>query len=279
MKPDKRYEQDADGNGRGRTLLVGDIHSDFESFEVMVRFMLHHVAGIGRVVQVGDFGFWPSQPYWLWYPKSTLSVPVYFIDGNHEDHIALQAAATDTPSRVSEQYDAFYIPRGYAGDGFVYCGGATSYDRRYRTEGLDWFPEENITDAQIQRGMQNVRDHIQNSSFRIMVAHETIREAFRLIRRPGWGFADQNRERLEELFHAVRPQLYIHGHYHFYSDYEYMGCRFICLQNLDYFRHELMQAEKQMNEEGDAAGATEAFLSVARRCCAVVDTGEGLVNF
>ncbi|EHQ04662.1 metallophosphoesterase family protein [Leptonema illini] len=259
----------------GRTLFIGDIHSDFESLEILVRFMLHRVSGISRVVQVGDFGFWPLQASWLWYPKSKLPVPVSFIDGNHEDHVALRRAASNDATKVSEHYDATYIPRGFVGDGFVYCGGATSYDRAYRTEGLDWFPEENITDEEIRRGIRNC----EGQKIRIMVAHETIREAFRLIKRPNWIFADQNRERLEELFNAARPEIYIHGHYHFFSEYEYLGCRFICLQNPDHFKHELVQTEELMRVEGYSARVVDAFMHVAQRCCAVADVEEGLISF
>jgi DNA repair exonuclease SbcCD nuclease subunit len=258
-----------------RTLFVGDIHSDFESFEILVRFMLYRVPGISRVVQVGDFGFWPSQPSWLWYPKSTLPVPVFFIDGNHEDHAALRKAALFEVKKVSENYDAAYIPRGYAEGGYVYCGGATSYDRAYRTEGLDWFPEENITDEDIRRAIRNC----EGKSIRIMVAHETIREAFRIIKRPGWSFADQNRERLEELFHAARPEIYIHGHYHFHREYEYLGCRFICLQNPDHFRHELLQTEELLRSEGYTSRVVDVLMHVAQRCCAVASVDEGLINF
>lgn len=262
-------------NQGDRTLFVGDIHSDFESFEFLCKFMLTQVAGIYRVVQIGDFGFWPNQPNWLWYPKSSLPVPVYFIDGNHDDHSVLQAVYFDKPTKLSEKFDAFYIGRGYAEGAFVYCGGATSHDRSSRTEGVDWFRQENISEQDLSRALELSR----GLPVQVMVAHDTVREAFRLIKEPQWVFADQNRELLEQLFYSVQPKLYIHGHYHFYRDYEYMGCRFLCLKNPDSFKNEILDLKNENPQNSYTESQTIGILSIARQCCVVIDNNSNLIEF
>lgn len=258
-----------------RTLFIGDIHSDFESFEFLCEFMLTEVTGIYKVVQIGDFGFWPNQKNWLWYPKSSLSVPVYFIDGNHEDHLVLQAKELYEPTKLTEKFDAYYIYRGYAEGAFVYCGGATSHDRPLRTEGVDWFRQENISELDLTRAI----DASRGLPIQVMVAHDTVKEAFRLIKEPQWVFADHNRELLEQLFYSVKPKLYVHGHYHFYRDYEYMDCRFLCLKNPDSFKNEILQLKNKQSSSGYSIEDKKIILSMARQCCVVIDDFANLVPF
>ncbi|MDN6386139.1 MAG: hypothetical protein L0J86_00435 [Corynebacterium sp.] len=49
------------------------------------------------------------------------------------------------------------MPRGtrarIAGAELLFCGGASSTDREYRTEGQSWWPAENITDTQLDRAL------------------------------------------------------------------------------------------------------------------------------
>ncbi|MBW7856887.1 MAG: metallophosphatase family protein [Leptonema sp. (in: Bacteria)] len=258
-----------------RTLFVGDIHSDFESFEFLCEFMLNEVRDIYRIVQIGDFGFWPNQNDWLWYPKSRLSVPDKYIDGNHEDHSVLQKQELLKPTKLTEKFDAYYIYRGYADDLFVYCGGATSHDRSLRTEGIDWFKQENISEQDLRRAI----DASRGKQIQVIVAHDTVREAFRLIKEPQWVFADQNRELLEQLFYSVQPKLYVHGHYHFFRDYEYMGCRFLCLKNPDAFKNEISQLKNQKSPSGYSNEQRAFILSMAKQCCAVIDDNANVVQF
>lgn len=101
----------------------------------------------------GDFGgVWAgdgTERYWLdWFsnkPYTTL-----FIDGNHENH---QRLHNDFPEvdygggkahRITDKL--FHLMRGYVyeiqGQRFFCMGGAESHDKAYRTEGLNWWPEE-----------------------------------------------------------------------------------------------------------------------------------------
>lgn len=247
----------------GRVLLVGDIHSDFLSFESLATTVLTRVDGIERIVQVGDFGFWPEEQEWHIYRKSALPVPVFFIDGNHENHLSLRQAALDEPGRVSPMFDAAYIPRGTIEDQILYIGGATSIDRPVRVEGQDWFPEENLTEEQVSVIVHRLRE----KQVSTIIAHETTRGAFPLIRRPEWAMVDRNRDLLEEVFLAARPRLYVHGHYHFYREYEYLDCRFVSLSNPDRYRREI--------EQGDES----TLLSIARECCLVAETTGDVISF
>lgn len=108
-----------------------------------------NLSGVAAVVQVGDFGFY-GHLLGNWTP---LSVPVYALDGNHEQHPLLNHDATE-PYPVAE--GLFYVPRGCVFEldsrRIGACGGAASIDYRYRTDGRDWHSHlEQPTAAQVDR--------------------------------------------------------------------------------------------------------------------------------
>jgi len=246
----------------GKTLFMGDSHSDFITLERFAFFALERFPDIDRIVQVGDFGLWPDFSIAYWYQESSLRIPLHFIDGNHEDHRLLHGRGRE-PFSPSPLYDAVYLPRGYAQNGFLYLGGAHSIDKEYRHPGIDWFAEENISDEDAEAALAaaaSTRTHT-------MVCHETTEGAFAHIRKSHWSMGDPNRLKLERVFQAAKPRLYIHGHYHFYREYEHNGCLFIALANVDHYHYE-------------ALAATHAELQeMVRRCCVLVDDEGRLIEW
>lgn len=126
-----------------KLFLIGDIHGFFSYLEPMVN-TIHAFAPDAMIVQVGDFGLYPKLKN-TWHE---LKMPVYFIDGNHEDHRELKGI-----TEVTEVWPgAHYIPRGTKlkiGDKQVlFIGGANSVDYRFRTLGEDYFLEEVLSDDQ-----------------------------------------------------------------------------------------------------------------------------------
>lgn len=143
-----------------KILFVGDTHCNTRWWTntVVATADAHDVDGI---IQVGDFGWWPDGAGFI---KATArsTRPVWFIDGNHESHPHLQRSAAT--ARHTHQIDdphapvplvgnVSYLPRGgrlvLGGVTIVGCGGAVSIDQDFRTAGVDWFLDEQITDADI----------------------------------------------------------------------------------------------------------------------------------
>ena len=134
-------------------VLIGDLHGDFKALP----YLLERVPKDATLIQVGDFGIWPDEPYrqyreaWEFYWKQCeWEGKFYFIDGNHEFYPWLQY------SEVTEIWpDLNYIPRGEVLeiDGLTigFMGGAVSLDKMDRVEGVNWFPEEDITQTQFER--------------------------------------------------------------------------------------------------------------------------------
>jgi predicted phosphodiesterase len=145
----------------GLLAFLGDIHG---SAWALVRAAAQaREAGAVALIQVGDFG-WSERmlgemrkllPYGL-------PLPVYAIDGNHEDYAWLNASGAE--GRLSSwafgNHHLTYVPRGVVlaiGDSFVaFLGGAESVDKAIRVKSFGrhggvWYPDERITPEQEAR--------------------------------------------------------------------------------------------------------------------------------
>ena len=169
------------------------------------------------ILQLGDFGVWPDaagQAY-LAHVSAALAAAdaeLWFIDGNHEDFPQLDRVARErghTPGGRVVVRSGVWHGRRWLG-----CGGGVSLDRAGRTEGVDWWPEEEITDAQeaavIAGGPADV---LASHDCPSGVAHAFGRPP------PGWSPADlargdAHRRRLQRITDAVRPAHLMHGHLH-----------------------------------------------------------------
>lgn len=144
-----------------RVLLVGDTHGNVAWLErVVFAAAKQHAADL--IFQVGDFGWWPriatNDAFRAMAQRAP--VPLWWIDGNHEDHARLEAdieeaGGPNAYGLVGLGGNLSFVPRGsrfgFDGVSVVAYGGAHSIDRRARTPGVDWFDEEHITDDDIER--------------------------------------------------------------------------------------------------------------------------------
>ncbi len=176
------------------------------------------------ILHLGDFGIWPDQEgrRYLGAVSTVLAevhAELWFVDGNHEDFRQLAGLAGDTTQdgRVRVQPGIFHLPRGYRwqwhGRSWLACGGGVSIDRALRTEGRDWWPQEELTDAQeaaiIAGGHADV---LMSHDCPSGVDHDFPGAP------PAWApdlaRAQAHRQRLQRVVTAVRPGHLLHGHLH-----------------------------------------------------------------
>lgn len=119
-----------------RVLVAGDLHGVSWDTEATI----HHALAEGcpLILQLGDFGFWPATAagdyflQWLDDLLEEVRLQLWFIDGNHDNHRALDelAAGSLDPVRLTERL--VYLPRGarwtWHGVRFCALGGAASID-------------------------------------------------------------------------------------------------------------------------------------------------------
>lgn len=214
-------------------MLLGDTHGDRGFTKQAINWAADN--GVDRIVQVGDFGFWPrwnnGQRFLHDVGKHSVErhVPLYFIDGNHEDHEYLASLLErKDPNQFFVNYGKYpisYIPRGstweWGGVRFGAFGGAFSIDWKYRREGWDWFREE-MPDASKIDDLGEVD---------VLLTHDSP-----IIPPPtyGQGYKEDatSRESQRIVYDAMvrsKAKMLIHGHWHMNYRHGVHGCDVIGL--------------------------------------------------
>lgn len=203
-----------------RVLVAGDVHGDANHalflFDKAKRF------DCDVIVQCGDFGFWPrwrDGKFFLEYvsrKSEEFGIPFFWIDGNHEDHDALDdLVPMDCRSGVQILPGLTYLPRGtvWEWDGVTFgaMGGAYSIDKGWRDPGYDWFPQEVIQEHDIERAQEA-------GPVDVMFTHDSplgVNMATHLGRpiAPSMGSL-ANREMLQRVIETWTPKVLVHGHWH-----------------------------------------------------------------
>jgi Icc-related predicted phosphoesterase len=228
-----------------KLMLLGDVHGN-------VKFMTEVVIPAAKankvdwIYQVGDFGYWEhttTGKYFLDEVSNSLveeGIKFIFIQGNH-DKVSM---IFDTYTPIDDFYriraHLWYAPNGTVwspNDGktnFIALGGAYSIDKAWRlkqerarnaiqpgtyyNETL-WFPEEEMTDDQLDVILNNVSERID-----VILAHDkpmasNPRKTLHVIPE-----CQPNQRRLQKAVKVFQPKLFVHGHLHDrYTDFIFSG--------------------------------------------------------
>jgi hypothetical protein len=211
-----------------RILVAGDWHCNrYWALNVIHRVPQLLASEQRRLIlQLGDFGIWPGDEGRRYLSAVSTALgqvgaELWFIDGNHEDFTLLgqmASSATVPDGRIRVRDDIYHLPRGHRwawhGREWLACGGGVSLDKAVRRPGLDWWPQEEITDEQEAA-------IIGGGTADVMICHDcpaAVPHAFRPPP-PQWNPADlarndAHRRRLQRITEAVRPRHLMHGHLH-----------------------------------------------------------------
>jgi hypothetical protein len=150
---------------------------------------------------------------------------LYFVDGNHEDHLRLSRYPISADGLRWLRPNIAHIPRGFrtalqSGLRFAALGGANSVDVGHRLAGSSWWTEESITEADLAALGEGHAD--------VMVGHDAPLGVPALDRRlvatdhwwpeAGVAYSAAGRQMFHRGFLQVRPRLYLGGHYHYHVD-------------------------------------------------------------
>ncbi len=216
--------------------IVGDTHGEWNLLNTFINKKRPDL-----ILQVGDFGYWPqfNNSYELgkhsygmdgrvikkhkWYQCGikNKSTRILFCDGNHEDHWALK-----TLKNPEVCPSVFYQARGTVvvledGRNVLFLGGADSIDKDTRTIGVDWFPDEVITNADIY--------NLPDTRIDIVISH-TCPEEF--IPELGYSFGkckDPSCKALSYVLYKCKPSLWYFGHWHINKTGFTNDTRWVCL--------------------------------------------------
>lgn len=180
--------------------------------------------GCDAVLQLGDYGYWPEQePGFLKAVERYLSVvckgqiTLYWLDGNHENHDRLVPGAGTSCTR--------HLPRGHRwewwGKTWMSVGGGVSVDKKWRTPGKDWFPDETLSPRQWEHCMRDgkvdvVVAHDTPAGVDIPGIHAQEKQGEVWSAYPADAISEswQHRDGLQAIAEQTRPSHWFCGHYH-----------------------------------------------------------------
>lgn len=203
-------------------MALGDTHGNrgFTKDAISVAASL----GVDRIIQVGDFGYWPGteagQKFLGEVGRYAVEkrIPFYWLRGNHEDHDMADAEfGTDIPdddSPFQHGKRLSYIRNGarWCWDGvwFGALGGAFSIDRKFRTKRSSfygWFPQE-VPDRQYIPHLGKLD---------VLFTHEAPTVPAPLLASGQFMLIEESADSqavIQEALTASQPDYLVHGHWH-----------------------------------------------------------------
>jgi hypothetical protein len=191
--------------------LIGDVHGKYEHYHKIVRQTERHP----YTLQIGDFGFKYDTL------KNIDSTRHLILPGNHDNY------------NTCYNHPHFLGDYGYTSLNkieFFYYRGAYSIDRQYRTVGVDWWENEQVSIDQFMKARELYRsikpDIVLTHDCPESINHHLLPNgATRYENMTGWA--------LTELFNIHQPKTWIFGHYHKSWNMNINGTNFRCLDELE----------------------------------------------
>lgn len=228
-----------------RILIVGDIHGQHQAFARCLRQVAADFR-IGAAIQVGDFGFYRSLFEQARTEHLRFPVPVYAIDGNHEDHSWLHRCVTDGTARSwQDSLNLIYQPRGsvavLGGSKIGFLGGALHADRPQQRDWGKGFPNFILRSESEQAVKQFNREqpeliitHSCPSRIGIGVAGSPMMDPWVRLHITSAGFDagpqdDCGEAELTRLWHGLtyQPRAWAFGHFHHFHQATIGNTRFV----------------------------------------------------
>lgn len=192
--------------------LIGDVHGKYDRYHKIIRQNEYHP----YTLQIGDFGFKYDTL------KNVDSTKHIILPGNHDNY------------DICYNYVHFLPDYGHMvnfnGIDFFYYRGAYSIDRQYRTVGIDWWEDEQVSIDQFMKA----RELYGITKPDIVITHDCPDFLAQMYVGPtGKLFENMTTWALGELWRIHQPKIWIHGHWHFSRTTQYENTKFVCLSELE----------------------------------------------
>ena len=198
--------------------LVGDIHGNYDAYREIT-------SKHDWTVQVGDFGMGFAHPdaaieaqrqEILHQAFVNTTGKHHFIRGNH-----------DNPHACKEH--GRWIEDGHFDEdhGIMYIGGAWSIDRAVRTEGINWWAEEELSWDQLYA----LIDKYERVKPEIVISHDCPEQVVGTMvgKVGGHPYVCRTQQALGSMFHIHQPKRWFFGHWHVPLKMQMNRTKFRCL--------------------------------------------------
>jgi Icc-related predicted phosphoesterase len=219
-----------------KVMIVGDTHNDTGFLEQLL--FSHAKDEVDVVVQLGDFGLMLSMfgPIVKWLVDNPTAKFIW-LDGNHDNHEYIETIIMDDrepdhpvpmvfadwlnkPDLADTVTDRLlYAPRGsttrIGSKNCMFLGGAVSIDRQWRTPGIDWWWNEDISESDRRRAVEVA----ENNSIDVLFTHDAPSTDYLEEWLNKYGYKNdhashRNRLAINDVIDAAFPERVYHGHMH-----------------------------------------------------------------
>ena len=191
--------------------IIGDIHTKWPAYQKLCK-------SCESSIQVGDFGIgFLSVQNTDFMNDWMIENPTHkFINGNH-----------DKPALCKKMTG--YLPNGVY-DEMMVMGGAFSHDKIRRTEGVDWWADEELSNEELYEMV----DLYEKSKPKVMITHEGPLLVVKDLILGNYKHQTKTRtgQALQAMFEIHQPDLWVFGHYHEYHKSKFGNTEFVCLEEL-----------------------------------------------
>lgn len=202
--------------------ITGDTHGLFDLDKVINYFKNKNVSKKDYLIILGDVAvcFHGGQKdERVRKTLQNLPITVLFIDGNHDHHQQLASYPVCDWNGGKVHFieeDIIHLMRGYVfnieGHTFFTFGGASSVDRAWRTEGIDWWPEELPSIEERERGLMEL-DKV-NNEVDYILTHTAPYHVAALMHKEIWKKEIEFRYYLQQIADTVKFKKWFFGHFH-----------------------------------------------------------------
>jgi Icc-related predicted phosphoesterase len=191
--------------------FIGDLHGHYSWYHKFIRKLPDNEYSF----QIGDFGF----SY-----NSITCFPVHkhvMLPGNHDNYDIIKWC-----NNALKLYGLWNT--------IFYVRGAWSIDRKYRTQGIDWWSEEELDIDTLNSAI----DYYKKIKPEYMVTHEAPLSLVDQLVDPSFakdfGYSEtaiktKTNQALQTMFEIHQPKVWIFGHYHVARRIQVENTQFICL--------------------------------------------------
>ena len=183
--------------------FVGDVHGKFKSYFNLTKHITH------PVIQLGDMGIGFGEE------KQNFPSNHKWIRGNH-NHVKL----CKTYSSYLGDYGMY--------ENMFYCGGAWSIDWAYRTEGINWWKDEQLSEEDLSKAYEL---YVKTKP-KVVYTHDCPLVVFNHTMKP-----NRTNVALQDMWEAHRPELWLFGHHHVSLTKLIQGTTFKCLDELEVYEY------------------------------------------
>ena len=206
--------------------FIGDVHGKFEEYRKIAE-----ESPDGISIQVGDFGIgFPNSDYTSIHQME--GIGHFFIRGNHDNPAKCKEFLSfDYPKYLND--GDISVP-GYGLPTILFIGGALSIDQHHRTEGVDWWRDEELSYSEFDEILEKIEKF--GKPIDIVVSHDCPESVVSIIKPQYYPeeYPSFTRKALQHILVINKPKIICHGHWHIQKSFVHEGTQFHSLGELGF---------------------------------------------